>query len=96
MFGYNIGFNIDGEDYHRTCAGTCASLLIFAWIGLIIHYLLNQLIFLQLDRPLTTTTNSNFYLNKPISLSDGFKFAVGVSNPKNFTYVDKLSDVDLV
>jgi hypothetical protein len=45
MFGYNIGFNIDGEDYHRTCAGTCASLLIFAWVGLIIHYLLNQLIF---------------------------------------------------
>lgn len=41
MFGYNIGFNIDGEDYHRTYAGTCASLLIFAWVGLIIHYLLN-------------------------------------------------------
>lgn len=40
MFGYQIGFNIDGEEYHRTTTGTCVSLFIYAWCGVILHYLL--------------------------------------------------------
>lgn len=63
MFGYKIGFNINGDDYHKTCAGTLVSLFIFAWCGLVLNYLLRQMVFEQLDRPLTTIVNSNFYVD---------------------------------
>ena len=86
MFGYQIGFNINGEDSHTTSAGSCVSLFIFAWIGVILHYLIRDIVMDTLDRPLTIITYPNYFgpTNQPISTKDGFKFAVGVSSVKNF------------
>jgi hypothetical protein len=40
MFGYRIGFNIDQEDTNRTVYGAIASLFIFAWLFVILRYLI--------------------------------------------------------
>jgi hypothetical protein len=40
MFGHQINFNINGETSFKTCPGACVSLFIFAWLGLLLHYLL--------------------------------------------------------
>jgi hypothetical protein len=40
MFGHQIGFNIDGEDIHKTTVGATASLIIFAWCAIVLHFLI--------------------------------------------------------
>ena len=79
MFGYQIGFNIDDDDEHRTGCGCCCSMIIFLnSILFLIIYTFNS-VTVGLDRPLTVWTEEN-YLNKvPISHKDGFRFAIGLS-----------------
>jgi len=63
MFGHQIGFNIDGEDVHKTCPGATASLIIFGWCAIILNYLIQQQLFNTLNHPLTTILHRNYYSN---------------------------------
>lgn len=95
MFGYQIGFNVDGEDQDHTVTGCCVSLFIFAWMGVVLHYLIRHICLDTLDRPMTLIQQPNFYGpdKVPITTEQGFRFAIGVSNPKNFNDGSSYSDV---
>ena len=53
MFGFQTSFNINGEDTHKTCPGACVSLFIFAWLALILHYLLLDIVIEDRQRLMT-------------------------------------------
>ena len=61
MFGQRTHFNINGEETHRTAPGACVSLFIIAWIGVIIAYLIKDIVIDNKDRPLTETFYPNYY-----------------------------------
>lgn len=86
MFGYQVGFNIDGEEVHKTLPGACVSIFIFAWLAVVLRFLIIQTVVQNLDRPLTTRILANYYGDDlvPFTASGGFKFAVGLSSVQNF------------
>jgi hypothetical protein len=61
MFAYKSKFNINGEMQHRTCPGAMMSLLVFAWIGILMHYLIVDIIIDNHDRPITSILYPNYY-----------------------------------
>lgn len=61
MFGYEARFNINGEMLHRTCPGACITLLIFAWLGILLHYLIVDIVVDNRDRPITSILYPNYY-----------------------------------
>ena len=38
MFGYQVGFNINGEEVHKTLPGAFVSIFIISWMCVIIYY----------------------------------------------------------
>ena len=86
MFGYRIGFNIDQEDSNRTVYGAIVSLFIFAWLFVILRYLIITIVIQNLDRPLTTRIFENYFgeENIPLTYEQGFRFAVGLSTVQAF------------
>lgn len=80
MFGYRIGFNIDGEEDHKTLPGAIVSLFIFAWLAVILRFLIMSISNDFIDRPLTTTIFENFYDAVPLTTKQGLFFAVGMSS----------------
>jgi len=44
MFGYQLGFNIDGEDYYKTEHGSCWSIIIFAVTVIVTQFVVRDLI----------------------------------------------------
>lgn len=87
MFGFQIGFNIDGYQRHNECCGWFCSFLLLVWMILLTLLLVQDHIGAQFDRPTTLFTQDNYYGpgRVPITSEQGFRFAVGVSNPKYFT-----------
>lgn len=69
MFGYRIGFNIDQEDSNRTVYGAIVSLFIFAWLFVILRYLIITIVIQNLDRPLTTRIFENYFGEENIPLT---------------------------
>ena len=68
MFGRKAKFNINGESKHRTCPGALVSLCIFAWLGIVLHYLIVDIVIDDRDRPITEILYPNYYgkTNAPI------------------------------
>lgn len=86
MFGHQIGFNIDGEDIHKTTVGATVSLIIFAWCAIVLNFLIQQQIFVTTNHPLTTILHRNHFANnEPLKQQSGFQFAIGLSSLKNYT-----------
>jgi hypothetical protein len=86
LYGLKIGFNIDGEDVHRTWPGAITSLFILSWLAVVLRYLVITIVYEDLDQPLTTMLYQNYYGSKnvPLNMSQGFRFAIGLSSVKNF------------
>ena len=87
LFGYKIGFNVEGEEMHQTVPGACLSLLIFAWLVIMIRYTYVQFVAENLDRPLTTKDFENYFLENNEELlwkDDGIRFAIGFSSIHDF------------
>lgn len=84
MFGYKIGFNIEGEENHTSIPGACISLFIVAWLIVMIRYLVIVDVLDIRDRPLTITEQELAYENVPLSTDDGLMFAIGVSSIRSF------------
>jgi len=61
MFGYKIGFNVEGEEHHRTLPGACLSLIIFMWCIMLLNTWRNGLPSLALERPLTFRNYENYF-----------------------------------
>ena len=61
MFGYKATFNINGEHLHRTCPGAIITLIIFAWLGILLHYLIVDIVIDNRDRPITSILYPNHY-----------------------------------
>lgn len=38
MFGYKVGFNIEGEEEHKTIPGACCTLLVFVCLFFVFRY----------------------------------------------------------
>ena len=84
MFGYRIGFNINGEEDHKTLPGAMVSLFIFAWLAVVLRYLIISICNDYIDRPLTTTIFENYYNSVPLTTKQGLFFAVGLSSIQNY------------
>ena len=86
IFGQKIGFNVNGEELHRTCPGACVSLFIVAWLIVVLIYLIQDIFVDNRDRPLTTILYPNYYdgLDYPIRQQQGWQFAVGISSVTDF------------
>lgn len=92
LFGFRIGFNVEGEEVHRTIPGAILSLFIIAWLIVVLNYLV-----LRFDenvrtinkftpkRPLDIKKFENYYgeENTPIAFNN-FRFAVGLSSIHDF------------
>ena len=92
MYGHQLGFNIDGEDVYKTSTGAFCSTLIFVLVIICAQYLVRDLWFERLDKPLTTILYPNYYENEPFRQQLGWEFAVGVSTFKNFNQGQNYSD----
>jgi hypothetical protein len=91
FFGYRIGFNVEGEEVHRTIGGGLVSIFIFVWLGVVLIYLRQQFVVKNLDRPLTVMEKPNYYRDVPVTTDisgDQFRFAVGMSSIDDFTDTD--------
>lgn len=86
LFGYRIGFNVDSEESHTTIAGSVMSLFIFAWLLVVLRYLIISIVQQNTDRPLTTRVLENYYGPDltPLTVKQGFKFAIGLSSVQAF------------
>jgi uncharacterized metal-binding protein len=84
MFGYRISFNMNGANDHKTLPGAVVSLFIFAWLAVILRYLIMSIGNDYIDRPLTTTIYENYFENVPITSKQGLFFAVGLSSVQKY------------
>ena len=66
MYGHQIGFNINGEDVYKTTPGACASVTIFIVLAIVAQYLLREIVFENLDKPLTTILHPNYFEDVPL------------------------------
>lgn len=57
---------------HRTCPGACVSLFIFAWLAVVLNYLIQDINKENLDRPLTEILYPNYVVNEPIQQQNGW------------------------
>jgi hypothetical protein len=82
IFAQKIGFNIAGEEKHRTVGGAFISLLMLAWLVCVGIYLVREIILDNRDKPLTTILYPNYFdgLDFPIKQEQGWQFAVGLSS----------------
>lgn len=64
MFGHRVNFNVNGEDAHRTCWGSCVTILIFFQLAQVLVYLLVDIVVFDLDRPMTTILYPNHFGEK--------------------------------
>jgi hypothetical protein len=97
MFGYQIGFNVEGEEAHNTVPGACVSLFIVAWLIVVLRYLIIVDVQNVKDRPLTIKNFENYYgaTDTPIRRVDGLFFAVGVSSLRSFVTDTEQAGVNL-
>ena len=102
MFGQSIGFNIDGEEKYRTFTGACCSSLILffcLFYGLVSmkDTIMNE--GNSLERlPLAQLAEGKNRVHGPAS---SFKFAIGVSSPRDFErenwrYINKFVRYQLI
>ena len=86
-FGYEMGFNLDRETVFKTLPGACCSLFIVVWCFIVVAHLLISVNREILDRPLSTRVLSNYFEGDltPHTQEDGLFFAIGISNPHNFS-----------
>lgn len=63
MFGGKIRFNTNGEDQHKTCAGSLCSIFIFGWIGFLLYFLVEVLCIDDKTRLITTILYPNYFNN---------------------------------
>jgi len=68
LFGYQINFNVNGEEKHRTVVGAFFSILIVLYLLWILSYLLVDIVIMDKDRPLTTIVYPNYFgkTNQPL------------------------------
>jgi hypothetical protein len=68
LFGYQINFNVNGEEKHRTVVGASFSVLIFLYLLWILSYLLVDIVIMDKDRPLTTIVYTDYFgkTNQPL------------------------------
>ena len=85
MFGYKIGFNIEGEERHTTLPGALYSLSIVVVLIFVCRYLYIVDVEQTLDRPVTVVDQELFYEDVPLTQNDGLMFAIGVSSLRSFT-----------
>jgi hypothetical protein len=68
MFGHRIQFNVNGENVHKTIPGAIVSLFIFAWLGVILNFLLREIVHDNRSRPLTTILYPDYFGNKSVPI----------------------------
>lgn len=92
MFSSHIGFNMNGEKKHKTIFGAFYSLFIAAWVGVVLNYLIQQIVIDDLDRLPTVINRANYYGGVPLTSEDGFYFAIGISTPKGYYVLEDQSN----
>lgn len=95
IFGMHIGFNIEGEKKHRTIFGALYTLFIVAWVGIVLNYMITQIVVEDLDRLPTVMNQPNFFNGKSLTANEGFYFAIGISAKKGYYVLEDQSNWDI-
>jgi hypothetical protein len=98
LFGYKIGFNVEGEEQHQTIPGACLSFVIFVWLAIVLRYTYTQFVYENLDRPLTTKDHENHFIETNEELlwkDDQLRFAIGFSSIHGFEEDPEQTSVNL-